>query len=198
MQAGPGTYYSYFARGAGTDNWLAVAGLGEDGNYYWEYSDLELYRQPESGGAAQLLVQDPSGSLFFEAEGTYLQANPKGLPVLQSVKEALAAQAIAKDEAGGPLQENPQLSGTASTEYTQARDGISTADQQAKEYGQTYEAASQSGASESQWWVEETQASANEHNIWDANDCGASDNVESGCGGASAFNDDEGVGEGDS
>jgi hypothetical protein len=195
--AGPGTYYAYFARGASPDNWQAVVGQGDDGNNYWEYSDGPLYRQPESGGPAQLLVQQPDGEITFEDETTYLQANPQGLPFLQSVKEGIAAQAIANELAGGPLQRNPQLPGSASTEYSQAQDGVTTADQQAKEYGQTYKDATQGGISASQELVEETQAAENFNKIAYSSDCSESDNVESGCGGASAFNDDGGVGEGD-
>jgi hypothetical protein len=44
----------------------------------------------------------------------------------------------------------------------------------------------------------ETKASEDFNKIAYSPDCGGSDNVESGCGGASAFNDDGGVGEGDS
>ncbi len=194
--AGPGTYYEYFARGASLENWQAVVGQGNDGNTYWEYSDGRLYRQPESGGPA-LLVQYPDGEITFEDETTYLQANPNGLPFLTAVTEGIAAQAIANELAGGPLQRNPQLPGGASTEYSQAQHGITTADQQAKEYGQSYKDATQGGISASQALVEETQAAENFNKIAYSPDCGDSDNVESGCGGASAFNDDNGVGEGD-
>jgi len=196
--AGPGTYYAYFARGASLENWQAVVGQGDDGNTYWEYTDGQLYRQQESDGAAQLLVQYTDGEIKFEDESAYLQADPSGLPFLQRVKEGLDAQFIAQELVGGPLQRNPRLPGSASTEYSQAQDGISAADQQASEYGQSYKDATQSGTSGSQALVEATQASENMHNVWDSADCGDSDNVESGCGGANAFNDDDGVGEGDS
>ncbi len=197
-QAGPGTFYGYFARGGSLDNWQAVAGQGDDGDSYWEYSDAELYRQPADGEPAQLLVRYTDGAVDFEDESTYLQDNPGGLPFLRSVKEDLAAAAIAREEIGLPLQWNPRRP-SASAKYTRAQDGISAADQQATEYGQAYQAATRSGGSSAdQELVKVTQAQQSENRILFAKDCGDSDNVASGCGGASAFNDDGGVGEGGS
>jgi hypothetical protein len=195
--AGSGTFYAYFPRGRGTSGWQAVAGQGNDGNDYWEYNDGELYRGPADGGSAQLEVQESSGQLDFEDEGTFLQQNPKGLPFIQSVREDLAAQTIAQEEIGMSVQRNPQLPGGATAEYSQAQDNISTQNQQARQYGQTYQGATQGGVSPAQESLIVTQAQMNENKIWDAPDCIGSDNVEAGCGGANAFNDDGGVGEGD-
>lgn len=194
--AGSGTFYAYFPRGLSTSEWQAVAGQGDDGNDYWEYSDGELYRGPADGGPAQLEVQESSGLLDFEDENTFLQQNPKGLPFIQSVGEDLTAQNIAREETGMPVQRNPQLAGGATAEYSQAQDNISTQNQQARQYGQTYQGATQGGISPAQESLIVTQAQINENKIWYAPDCTESDNVNAGCGGANAFNDDGGVGEG--
>lgn len=45
--------------------------------------------------------------------------------------------------------------------------------------------------------METTKLTGDINKIWDSPDCSESDNVESGCGGANAFNGDGGVGEGD-
>lgn len=193
--AGPGTFYAYFSRGNGLSDWQAVEGQGDDGFTYWEYSDGQLYRWPSAGGAGQLTVRY-SGQVVFEDVSTYLQQNPAGLPFMQSVTEGLEAEAIAREEIGTPLQRNPELPDDDSTEYAQAQDGISARDGQAEQIEQTYQGATQDDVATDQAEVMLLQAQQRENTIIFAPDCTDSDNVESGCGGANAFNDDGGVGEG--
>jgi len=192
--AGAGVFYALFPRGQGLGNWQAVVGQGEDGYDYWEYSDGQLYRQPAGGGDVQLVVQLADGERTFADESAFLQQNPTGISYFQSETEGTAAEAIASEELGGPVQLNPQLSGGASTEYAQAQDGISAAGQQAQQSGQAYAQATQGGLSA----VQLGQAAEDFNKIWFSGDCTGSDNVEDGCGGANAFNDDGGVGEGES
>jgi hypothetical protein len=188
---GAGTFWAFFARGGNLDNWQEIAGRGADGYTYWEYTDGQLYRQPTGGGAVQLEV----GQGEFEDESTYLQQNPGGFPFLKSVTEGLAAQAITREMAGQPVQQNPQLPVSDTAEVPQAQSNISAQDQQAQQIGQTYEDA-QAAATAAQASLDVTQARQDEDKIIFANDCTGSDNVEDGCGGADAFNDDDGVGEG--
>ena len=196
--AGAGVFYALFPRGQGLGNWQAVVGQGEDGYDYWEYSDGQLYRQPAGGGDVQLVVQLADGERTFADESAFLQQNPTGISYFQSETEGTAAEAIASEELGGPVQLNPQLSGGASTEYAQAQDGISAAGQQAQESGQAYEQATQGEITADQELVKVAQAQEDFNKIWFSPDCTGSDNVEDGCGGANAFNDDGGVGEGES
>jgi hypothetical protein len=194
--AGSGTFYAYFARGNGLADWQAVGGQGDDGYTYWEYNDQELYRWPASGNAAQLTMNYSDGLVRFEDLSAYLQQNPAGLPIEQTVNEGLVAQAMAKEEIGSPPQRNPELPDTESTEYAQAQQGISAADGQARQSGQAYQGATQDNAATDQPEVMLLQAQQKMNTIFFAQDCQDSDNVMDGCGGASAYNDDGGVGEG--
>lgn len=194
---GPGTFYAYFERGGNVNNWQEILGQGDDGYIYWEYGDGQLYRQLAAGGAAQLAVTYANGQVGFEDDNTYLQQNPKGLPFLQSVEEDMDASGIAKEEIGTTVQRNPQLPGSASAEYSQAQSDISTQDQQAQQIEQTYQGVTQGQVSADQELVKVTQAQQDQIKVLYAKDCSDSDNVEEGCGGANAYNDDGGVGEGD-
>ena len=77
------------------------------------------------GNSASALSTSPwqlaDGERTFAYESAFLQQDPTGISVVRSETEETAAEAIASEELGGPVQPNPQFSGSASTEYAQAQ-----------------------------------------------------------------------------
>jgi hypothetical protein len=201
-----GTYYEFYVRGTSTSvNWDEIAGKGNDGYYYWEYPDQIMYREPVEGGDTQVLVQYTDGTYGYEDQATLLQQNPVAISFLDKVKEGLSQLTLDKAAVATatPTQKNPTLSSGDSSGYQTAQTSISAKDQvtqqeaeQAQQAQQEAQAAqnAQSEAAKAQAAADLAQAQNNMDRIWFSPDCTDSDNVEAGCGGANAFNDDGGVG----